>query len=289
MRATAAGRVAAVPARARARASAPARAPRLAIRAPPRGSHTIVGGSRGAGASPRRARWHGAPADCHLPSPPAAGRSFPPPYDDDNDSEDDGPYPFDAREFVRVVPALIAATTDRDRGAPLKGAVFLAQIDNGANNGATTEPAVFSRAARALSMDIGGDALLALMLQTSGESDDEEGEGGDYGDADDDEAGDDSGDSSDDDDALVSVPPLALDLLWAVLERGKALSKHAWDLQKVLRGWRAGGRGARARRDHAPHPLPPPEGVKKLGWRWGMDDKLKTLDLNFRNNLTDQR
>jgi hypothetical protein len=31
-----------------------------------------------------------------------------------------------------------------------------------------------------------------------------------------------------------------------------------------------------------------PEGVKKLGWRWGMDAKLKKLGLNFRNNLSDQ-
>jgi hypothetical protein len=38
----------------------------------------------------------------------------------------------------------------------------------------------------------------------------------------------------------------------------------------------------------SPPPFSLPEGVKKLGWRVGMDAKLKKLGLNFRNNLTDQ-
>ena len=61
---------------------------------------------------------------------------------------------------------------------------------------------------RALSMDIGGDALLALLLGAAREEEEEEG-------------------------TLNDVPPLALDLLWAVLQRGQGLSKRAWHLQRV--------------------------------------------------------
>ena len=110
-------------------------------------------------------------------------------------------YPFDVREFVRVVPAVVGrGARDAPRGA---GFIVFAEVKPCGG------PVDGDASPRALSMDIGGDALLALLLGAAREEGEEE-----------------KG-------ALDAVPPLALDLLWAVLQRGQGLSKRAWHLQRV--------------------------------------------------------
>ena len=194
-------------------------------------------------------------------------------------ASEEEPYPFDEREFVRVIPAVVARSS-RD---PARGVVVFAQIteadaDEGKNVseiGVRGDGATLHDGAMALSMEIGGDGLLALLLmgaKSAAQSERRErraearkrelerrqrrtaerkiGFGGFFAasqqreeEEEEEEEEDSSGLDSDSDDGEDNeseggegpgpVPPLALDLLWKVLSRGRRLSKREWSLVRV--------------------------------------------------------
>ena len=213
----------------------------------------------------------------------------PPPQLLQNPASEEEPYPFDEREFVRVIPAVVARSS-RD---PTRGVVVFAQItdadaDDPARGvsgvGARGDGATLHDGAAALSMEIGGDGLLALLLMGAKSAAQsarrerraearregrrlaelerrrrrrsegsragfggffgasqrlfEDGGGGEEGESSEDLDDSDGGeeerddDGGDDDESSV-VPPLALDLLWKVLSRGRRLSRREWSLVRV--------------------------------------------------------